>query len=170
MTKWRNSFPVRASRRMHEFRGRSCPECGQNDPLLLTKDGRCANCAAAGKPERHHILGQAFRKTKESKLAVIPVSPNAHRLLSDLQAGHPIPSDSRPDSKSFLEAYWLELIMALLELWVVLNYLAEMPKLSRALFRVIAISAFVWFLTHLSPGEASRLVARARARLHEFGA
>lgn len=167
MPKWRNSFPVRTSRRMHEFRGQVCPECGQADPLLLTKDGRCANCAAHGKAEKHHIVGGAFRKTEEARQAVIPVSPNAHRLLSDLQAEHAKPPLASVDSPAFLEAFWCEVGLSLYELWLVFGYLGECPEYARDLLKVFAVGFVILLVMNISAMNVERIVDRARRQLYE---
>jgi hypothetical protein len=167
MTKWRNSFPVRASRRMHENRGKVCTLCGQSNPLLIVKDGLCANCAGHNAEEKHHPLRKAFRRTKEDAQFVIELSLNAHRIASDLQAGHPPPPVSDPDSEAFREAWSLELMASLFELWLVLTYLNEKPEVSHDLLRVVAILFTLWLLVNITRFDLSHLVERARIKLYE---
>ena len=128
MSKLPDSFAVRTSRRLYENTSKVCPVCGESDPLVFVKDGHCANCASRNGKEEHHLLGKAFRVSKEDEEAVIPVSPNVHRLLSDMQSGHPAPPADSPDSDSFLEALCWEMIASLAELWCVLTYLHEQPE------------------------------------------
>jgi hypothetical protein len=167
MMKWRNSFPVRASSRMYENRGKVCPTCGQSNPLLIVKDGLCANCASHNAEEKHHILGKAFRRTKEDAQLVIALSLNAHRLASDMQAGHPAPPEATPDSPSFMEAWSLELLASLVELWQVLTYLNEKPEVSHDLARVLLILFTLWLLVNSARFDISHLVERARMKLNE---
>ncbi len=167
----RNSFPVRLSRRVYENRGKVCPSCGESDPLLIVNKGRCANCRGRHKEEKHHILGKAFRRSREDEEVVIPVSPDAHRLLSDLQAGHPKPPAGDPAARPFLEAYWHELVISIAELWMVLSYLDEKPDVRKGLELVIvillAVSFFEWFLMNHDRFNGSSLVERARMKLHD---
>jgi hypothetical protein len=165
MNKWRDSFPVRASRRLYINHNTACPVCGQSDPLLLGEDGRCANCSSHTKEEKHHLLWKPFRKSRVDQQAVIAVSPNAHRLLSDLQAGHAIPPVVDPDSESFIDALLLELIASLGELWKVLVYLNEKHDVSQDLPRVIAILLALWFMSHITKFDFSHLVERTRIKL-----
>ena len=167
MPKWRNSFPVRASRRLYLNRGKACPDCGQTDPLLLGEDGRCANCSSHNTEENHHILYKGFRKSKEDRLIVLPVSPNAHRLLSDLQSGHPPPPVADPDSMSFRDAFWLELIVSMSELWLVLTYLNEQRDLREVLPIVIGILVVFLFLININQLDLSRMIQLAEKKLHE---
>lgn len=118
-----DNFAVRTSRRQYENAGKVCPGCGEIDPLLIEKDGLCANCARPHKVEKHHLLGKAFRVSKEDREMIIPVSPNAHRLLSDLHADHPAADD--PASPDFPKSQIIESLLSLYELWLVLTYLTE---------------------------------------------
>ncbi len=163
----RNSFPVRISRRVYENRGKVCPSCGESNPLLIVEDGRCANCRVRHKQERHHILGKAFRRSKEDEAAVIPVSPNAHRLLSDLQAGHPLPPASDPASRPFLEAWLWELAASLTELWLVWTYLDERPDQRGDIPLVVLISLGLLLLMNLDRLDLSSLIERARMKFHD---
>ena len=168
MTKWRNSFPIRASWRMYVHHGEICPVCGQSNPLLLTKDGLCANCASGNIEEEHHIVSKAFRKIfQEVRQAVVGVSANAHLLLSDLQMAHPtLPSDDL-DSIEFWEALFFELVGSLIEMWLVLTYLDERPEIRSDLIKVFAILLGLWFITHLDQFDFTNLVERARIKLYE---
>ncbi len=162
MSNWLDNFAVRISRRLYENRGKFCPACGETDPLLLVKDGRCANCASRSKEEKHHILGKAFRKSREAGQAVIPVSPNAHRLLSDLQAGHPLPKSDDPDSREFLESQLWEFLAAVAELWLVLTYLQEKPDVVEAIPVLMLTPLLGLLLMNLSRLDLPELLARAK--------
>ena len=164
--KWRNSFPVRASHRLYENRGKACPICGQRDPLLLGKDGRCANCASQNNEETHHLIVKSFRKNKEDEQLIFQISPNAHRLLSDMQEGHPVSPEAVSDSSVFIDAWSLELIVSTSELWQVLTYLNENPKLCQILQKVITILLTLWFLTHIKRINLSQLLEKASMKLH----
>ncbi len=170
MPKWRDSFPVRASHRMYENHGKLCVGCGQSNPLLIVKDGLCANCAGGHTEEAHHILSKAFRRTKEDRQAVILLSRNAHRILSDLQAGHQVPPPADSDSPSFMEAWSIELMVALVELWLVLTYLKEQREELRDLPMVLAILLGLWFLTHITGSQLNQLLENIRMKIHEYKA
>lgn len=168
MSKWQNNFAVRISRRVVENRGKVCPQCGESDPLLIIKDGRCAKCASYHKKEIHHLLGKPFRVSKEDNRLVIPVSLNAHRLLSDLQASHELPPSDDPNSESFREACWCELLIGFVELWLVWTYLNEQAEDRQAVAWMLLIVLFAWFLTQLNQFDLSRFVERARIKLDEI--
>lgn len=98
---------------------------------------------------------------------MIPVSPNAHRLLSDLQAGHPMPPECPPGSRAFLEAYWIEVGLSFIELWWVVDYLGECPELTRALFKVLAVAFLVLLIANISAVDFNQIVERARRQPYE---
>ena len=160
--KFQDSFPVRINRRLFENRGQVCPKCGQADPLLLLEDGRCAHCASSHKEEKHHILGRAFRTSKEEKEAVIPISPNAHRLVSDLQADHPEPPIGDPASRLFLESQLWELLLSVSELWLVWKYLGEESKAAEDIPALALILLAMLFLMNLHRLDLSKLLADAK--------
>jgi hypothetical protein len=157
-----DSFSVRASRRFYQNRGKVCPCCCQSDPLLILEDGRCANCTSGQKNEEHHLLGWRFRTKQQDKEIVVPVSPNAHRLLSDLQADHPAPPFDDPESRGFLESQWSELFAALAELWAVLEYLHEQSDLIQAIPVLVLLSSLGLLLMNLDRLDLSKVLARAK--------
>lgn len=166
MPRWLDNFAVRIHRRLYENRGKVCPSCGESDSLLITKDGRCANCASRNKEEKHHLLGKAFRVSKEERKLVIPVSPNAHRLLSDLQAGHPMPDTDDPDSRDFLESQLWELLASVAELWFVLTYLNEKREVAKSMPVLVVILLALLFLIYLGHLDISRLLDLSERKLH----
>lgn len=161
---FQDSFSVRASRRFYQNRGKVCPSCGQSDPLLILEDGHCANCTAGHhhKEEEHHLLGWRFRARQQDKELVVPVSPNAHRLLSDLQADHPAPPFDDKKSRDFLESQCLELLAALAELWAVLEYLREKPDLVQAVPVLVLIQLVCLVMMNLNRLDLSEVLARAQ--------
>jgi hypothetical protein len=167
MTKWRNSFPVRASHRLYENRGKACPGCSQKDPLLLGRNGRCANCTSQHKEEIHHVIAKSFRRDKEDELLVFQISPNAHRLLSDMQAGHPFYPKAVSDVCSSVDSWSLELIVSTGELSQVLTYLNENLELRQILQKVIAILLTLWFMSKIKRIDLSKSLEKATMKHHE---
>lgn len=138
----RDSFAGRASRRLHENYGKACPVCGQADPLLLTEDGRCANCASGHATEDHHFLLKTCRTSPGDEEVIIPISPNAHRIVSDLQVDQPVRErlNSSPDLSNWL----VEIITALVEVLLALRYLHEQPDAVQALSIFTLVLFGVW--------------------------
>jgi hypothetical protein len=158
-----DSFSVRASRRSYQNRGKVCTSCGQSDPLLILEDGLCANCTVGHHhEEEHHLLGWHFRARRQDKELVVPVSPNAHRLLSDLQADHRAPSFDDSGSRDFLESQCLELLAALAELWAVLEYLHEKPDLVQSIPVLVLIQLVGLILMNLDRLNLSKVLARTK--------
>ncbi len=166
MQKWLDNFAVRMSRRLHENRGKVCPSCGENDPLLILKNGYCANCASDHTEEEHHLLGRAFRKSPEDEQLLIPVSPNAHRLLSDLQAGHPTPVAADPSSPSFEEGWMWELLVSLADLWFVLTYMHEKPEMVKDIPMVMLLPLLGVILMNLHRIDLHKWLADAKEALY----
>jgi hypothetical protein len=159
---------VRASRRMCVNRGKVCPVCGETDPLLLTKDGRCANCASGHPMEWHHLWDRPFRRNELERSAVIAISPNAHLLVSDLQIGHPAAPTDDFDSDAFLNARLVEFVLAVTDVYQVLTYLHEQPELCEDLFLIILLIGVIWFLLHLTKIDLREMLDGAKKRLREY--
>jgi hypothetical protein len=167
MPKWQDNIAIRFNRRMVENRGKVCPVCRQDDPLLITENGRCAKCSSRHKQEKHHLLGKAYRVSEDENKFIIPVSLYAHRLLSDLQAGNPAPSSDDVTSLVFLESQLLEFFLSLVELWIVLTYLHEQPEVISAIVKIMCIAILILILLNLDKILSHDLVEKARRNLHE---
>ena len=152
----RDSFAVRASRRRYENYNKACPICGQADPLLLTDDGTCANCASGYQAEEHHILPKAYRTTPEDEQAVIPISPNAHRLVSDMQVDHPAPPEL--DSASYLPSLLLELLVSFIQLALALEYVNEQPNIARSASTCALILFVFWCVLNVSRIDLAKML------------
>ena len=150
----RDSFAVRASRRRHENYKKACPICGQADPLLLTGDGRCTNCASRHKVERHHVLPKASRTTPEEELAVIPISLNAHRLVSDMQADH----TAQPDSPTEPSYRLIEMLASMAEVILALEYLKEQPEMVRVLSVYCLMLFAILFVVNLPKIDLTKVL------------
>jgi len=167
MPSWEDDIAIRLNRRMVENRGKVCPVCGQDDPLLITKNGRCAKCSSRHNQEKHHLLGKAFRVSDDDNKLILPVSLYAHRLLSDFQAGNPAPSSNDLTSLAFQESWFFEFFLSLVELWIVLTYLHERTEVISAIEIVIGIAILISVLMNLDKIDLHNLVEKARRNLHE---
>jgi hypothetical protein len=126
-----DSFALRVSRRLARNRGKACAKCGEANPILIVKDDLCANCASRYSEEKHHLLGEGFRTDKYDRKLVVPVTLSLHRLLTDLQANHPLPVD--PIAEGFAETKLMELVLALADLWLAASYLQLAERWDRGL-------------------------------------
>lgn len=160
MPKWRDGFAARASRRRFENRGKACPSCGQSDPLLLTGNGLCEKCASDHQEEQHHLFPKSLRNSEEDEELTIPLSLYAHRLVSDLQADHPLPDTADPASRSFLEDKMIELVISSAEIGLVLTYLHEQPDFVDSLPWLMLILVGLLFLLNLDRIDLRMLLAR----------
>ena len=167
MPTWQDDIAIRFNRRMVENRGKVCPVCGQDDPLLITENGRCAKCSSRHKQEKHHLLGKAFRVSEDDNKLILPISLYAHRLVSDFQAGNPAPSSDDITSRAFQESWFSEFCLALAELWIVLTYLHEQTDVISAIEITMGIAILIFVLMNLDKIDLHNLVEKARSNLHE---
>ncbi len=156
----RNSFRVRASRRVYENHNKACPVCGEADPLLLTADGRCANCASGHGREDHHILPKAYRTSPEDDKAVIRISPNAHRIVSDRQVDHPEPP--KPGSPSYSLDKAMEAIGSLGELALALDYVHEQPDVALSAAKSALVLFAVWVVVNIGRIDLTKVLNHAK--------
>jgi hypothetical protein len=152
-----DSFALRVSRRLARNRGKVCAKCGEANPILIVKDSLCANCASRHREEKHHLLGDGFRIDKYDRKLVIPIPPNLHRLLSDLQANHPLPLEQTADT--FAEGKLLELVLALADFWLAATYLNLADRWDQGLQTAFLIALGLLLLPNLLHFDMRKLSA-----------
>jgi hypothetical protein len=153
----RDSFALRISRRLARNCGKVCAKCGEANPILIVRGSLCPNCASRHREEKHHLLGEGFRTDKYDRKLVVPVTPSLHRLLTDLQANHPLPAD--PAAEDFAEKKLMELVLALADLWLAASYLQLPERWERGLEPVFLIALGLLLLPTLFHFDTRKLSA-----------